>query len=137
MCARGRSGHTDGRCRRVVRECYYHRVRIHRGLVIGLAVGVVWTVIGVAGTERCEWNTIESSVIPSGLCEWSMPLFFPPLIGSAILLSAVVPVSVVREWHFSGLLLSAAVEIVLFALVGAIFSLIARFLARRTVRRRV
>ena len=47
------------------KECTYKK----RGFVIGLIIVIIWLLIEGTGTLTCNWNPVEGSVVPSGICK--------------------------------------------------------------------
>jgi hypothetical protein len=65
-----------------------------RGVTIGLILGIIWLIIAGTGTFICNWNPVEGSVVPSGICKNLILLYvfylpslftlFPPISFSII-----------------------------------------------------
>jgi len=65
-----------------------------RGVIIGLILGIIWLIIAGTGTFTCNWNPVEGSVVPAGICKNLILLYvfylpslftlFPPISFSLI-----------------------------------------------------
>jgi hypothetical protein len=49
------------------------------GFIIGLVSVVVWTLVFMWGTMNCQWNPVEGSVIPDGVCKNTFVVFYFPI----------------------------------------------------------
>ncbi|MBS3083809.1 hypothetical protein J4423_03325 [Candidatus Pacearchaeota archaeon] len=53
---------------------------MRKAIFIGLILGVLVAVISTLGILICNWNPVEGSVIPQGLCRTPIQLFYLPVM---------------------------------------------------------
>lgn len=51
-----------------------------RGFRWGFIIGLIIAIIETIGVSLCEWNPVEGSVVPDGLCQDLIPIYFPWII---------------------------------------------------------
>ena len=59
---------------------------------MGLFIGLGFSLTGTLGTLTCNWNPVEGSVVPRGLCRsFLIYIFYFPLLGSIYLSWFITP----------------------------------------------
>ena len=100
---------------------------INNGFKIGRIIGICIGVIVLIGILICNWNIVEGSVVPDGICRSSLTLFYPFVFFSFIILLLflqVIPIPIVNL--ILGLLIPLIIYVLVFAFIGSLIEKIYR-----------
>ena len=57
-----------------------------REVLVGLVIGILVSLISPIGLFVCNWNPVEGSVVPDGLCRSPLQVFYVPVIPQSLIL---------------------------------------------------
>ena len=82
---------------------------------VGGAIGLAYATIGITGIFVCNWNSIEGSVVPSGICSNSLlaALYIPAM-------KLVWPFALLGEMIFGSLKYSLLIESIVLIIISTL-----------------